>query len=207
MVFVTFAGKFQQTLVLISTQRPDLPLNRDNSPQTAMTFAEQEASYGRLADAGRYRHAASSRPFSGDAGTFTWFGASVPSVSTWHVNWDALAGLCQPSSAIPPTPTSASQRRVTFHLPDGSQESCSDSGLGDHEPVGSGPLLSHPLPLVQAQDDFYEQASPDKRTEADGNSDPNSGESAHICGANLVTLLLSLSPCLTEEEELSQRAR
>uniref|UniRef100_A0A3P9JGQ5 Protocadherin 9 n=1 Tax=Oryzias latipes TaxID=8090 RepID=A0A3P9JGQ5_ORYLA len=26
----------------------------------------------------------------------------------------------------------------------------------------------------QAQDDFYEQASPDKRTEADGNSDPNS---------------------------------
>ncbi len=41
--FVTFAGKFQQTLVLISTQRPDLPLNRDNSSQTAMTFAEQEA--------------------------------------------------------------------------------------------------------------------------------------------------------------------
>uniref|UniRef100_A0A673I5Q4 Protocadherin-9-like n=1 Tax=Sinocyclocheilus rhinocerous TaxID=307959 RepID=A0A673I5Q4_9TELE len=68
----------------------------------------------------------------------------------------------------------SSQRRVTFHLPDGSQESCSDSGLGDHEPVGSGPLISHPLPLVQAQDEFYEQASPDKRTEADGNSDPNS---------------------------------
>ncbi|KAJ8003321.1 hypothetical protein DPEC_G00147110 [Dallia pectoralis] len=66
---------------------------------------------------------------------------------------------------------SQSQRRVTFHLPDGSQESCSDSGLGDHE------LLSHPLPLVQGQvqDDFYQQASPDKRTEADGNSDPNSG--------------------------------
>lgn len=41
--FATFAGKFQQTLVLISTQRPDLPLNRDNSPPTAMTFAEQEA--------------------------------------------------------------------------------------------------------------------------------------------------------------------
>uniref|UniRef100_A0A096M8E1 PCDH9 protein n=1 Tax=Poecilia formosa TaxID=48698 RepID=A0A096M8E1_POEFO len=70
-----------------------------------------------------------------------------------------------------------SQRRVTFHLPDGSQESCSDSGLGDHEPVGSGSLLTQPLPLVQAQDDFYEQASPDKRTEADGNSDPNSGKS------------------------------
>ncbi|CAB1417125.1 unnamed protein product [Pleuronectes platessa] len=71
-------------------------------------------------------------------------------------------------------PSGESQRRVTFHLPDGSQESCSDSGLGDHEPVGSGSLLTQPLPLVQAQDDFYEQASPDKRTEADGNSDPNS---------------------------------
>ncbi|NXR99290.1 PCDH9 protein, partial [Oxylabes madagascariensis] len=69
-----------------------------------------------------------------------------------------------------------SQRRVTFHLPDGSQESCSDSGLGDHEPVGGGILISHPLPLVQPQDEFYDQASPDKRTEADGNSDPNSGE-------------------------------
>eukprot|EP00079_Xenopus_tropicalis_P033385 XP_017947156.1 PREDICTED: protocadherin-9 isoform X1 [Xenopus tropicalis] len=67
-----------------------------------------------------------------------------------------------------------SQRRVTFHLPDGSQESCSDSGLGDHDPVGSGTLISHPLPLVQPQDEFYDQASPDKRTEADGNSDPNS---------------------------------
>ncbi|KAK2119004.1 Protocadherin-9 [Saguinus oedipus] len=71
--------------------------------------------------------------------------------------------------------STSSQRRVTFHLPDGSQESCSDSGLGDHEPVGSGTLISHPLPLVQPQDEFYDQASPDKRTEADGNSDPNSG--------------------------------
>ncbi|CAL8380758.1 unnamed protein product [Arctogadus glacialis] len=66
-----------------------------------------------------------------------------------------------------------SQRRVTFHLPDGSQESCSDSGLGEQEPSGS--LLTHPLPLVQAHDQLYDQASPDKRTEADGNSDPNSG--------------------------------
>ncbi|RXM98213.1 Protocadherin-9 [Acipenser ruthenus] len=73
------------------------------------------------------------------------------------------------------TVTGLSQRRVTFHLPDGSQESCSDSGLGDHEPVGVGMLISHPLPLVQPQDEFYDQASPDKRTEADGNSDPNSG--------------------------------
>ncbi|KAL9867778.1 LOW QUALITY PROTEIN: protocadherin-9 [Geothlypis trichas] len=73
-----------------------------------------------------------------------------------------------------PLHTRQSQRRVTFHLPDGSQESCSDSGLGDHEPVGGGTLISHPLPLVQPQDEFYDQASPDKRTEADGNSDPNS---------------------------------
>ncbi|XP_042189899.1 protocadherin-9 isoform X5 [Callorhinchus milii] len=71
---------------------------------------------------------------------------------------------------------SSSQRRVTFHLPDGSQESCSDSGLGDHEPVNGGTLISHPLPLVQPQDEFYDQASPDKRTEADGNSDPNSSD-------------------------------
>lgn len=41
-------------------------------------------------------------------------------------------------------------------------------------------MISHPLPLVQAQDEFYDQASPDKRTEADGNSDPNSGKSATI---------------------------
>ncbi|XP_032878929.1 protocadherin-9 isoform X3 [Amblyraja radiata] len=75
-----------------------------------------------------------------------------------------------------PLHTRQSQRRVTFHLPDGSQESCSDSGLGDHEPVNGGPLISHPLPLVQPQDEFYEQASPDKRTEADGNSDPNSSD-------------------------------
>ncbi|XP_048388768.1 protocadherin-9 isoform X1 [Stegostoma tigrinum] len=73
-----------------------------------------------------------------------------------------------------PLHTRQSHRRVTFHLPDGSQESCSDSGLGDHEPVSGGTLISHPLPLVQPQDEFYEQASPDKRTEADGNSDPNS---------------------------------
>ncbi len=64
-------------------------------------------SNGKLADARWYRYAASSRPFDGDAGTFTRFWAYVPSVSTWHVNWDALAGPCQPSSAIPPTPTSA----------------------------------------------------------------------------------------------------
>ncbi|XP_062440382.1 protocadherin-11 X-linked-like [Rhea pennata] len=66
-----------------------------------------------------------------------------------------------------------SQRRVTFHLPDGSQESCSDSGLGDHEPNGSA-SASHPLPLGFPQEEYYEQASPNSRTEGDGNSDPES---------------------------------
>ncbi|OXB79448.1 UNVERIFIED_CONTAM: hypothetical protein H355_008343 [Colinus virginianus] len=65
------------------------------------------------------------------------------------------------------------QRRVTFHLPDGSQESCSDSGLGDHEP-SSGASTSHPLPLGFPQEEYYEQASPNSRTEGDGNSDPES---------------------------------
>jgi len=76
---------------------------------------------------------------------------------------------------------------------DGSQESCSDSGLGDHEPVGGGTLISHPLPLVQPQDEFYDQASPDKRTEADGNSDPNSGESlTELCLPELLWSLFSI---------------
>ncbi|KAH1165963.1 hypothetical protein KIL84_023522 [Mauremys mutica] len=69
--------------------------------------------------------------------------------------------------------TAKSQRRVTFHLPDGSQESCSDSGLGDHEPSSSA-STSHPLPLGFPQEEYYEQASPNSRTEGDGNSDPES---------------------------------
>lgn len=36
---MTFGGESSsKTLSLISTQRPDLQLNRDSSPQTAMTF-------------------------------------------------------------------------------------------------------------------------------------------------------------------------
>ncbi|CAG5990487.1 unnamed protein product [Menidia menidia] len=65
------------------------------------------------------------------------------------------------------------QRRVTFHLPDGSQESCSDSGLGDPEP-SSGASATQPLPLSFAQEEYYEQTSPNSRTEGDGNSDPES---------------------------------
>lgn len=72
------------------------------------------------------------------------------------------------------------ERRGYLHLPDGPQESCSDSGLGDHEPVGSGTLISHPS-SGSATGRIYDQASPDKRTEADGNSDPNSVSPHKVC--------------------------
>ncbi|TKS72304.1 Protocadherin-11 X-linked [Collichthys lucidus] len=65
------------------------------------------------------------------------------------------------------------QRRVTFHLPDGSQESCSDSGLGDPEPSSTA-STTQPLPLSFPQEEYYEQTSPNSRTEGDGNSDPES---------------------------------
>lgn len=72
-------------------------------------------------------------------------------------------------------PVLQTQRRVTFHLPDGSQESCSDSGLGDPEPSSTA-STSQPLPLSFPQEEYYEQTSPNSRTEGDGNSDPESSE-------------------------------
>ncbi|XP_060231743.1 protocadherin-11 X-linked isoform X3 [Meriones unguiculatus] len=66
-----------------------------------------------------------------------------------------------------------SQRRVTFHLPEGSQESISDGGLGDHD-SGSLPSLSHALPLGYPQEEYFDHAAPNNRTEGDGNSDPES---------------------------------
>lgn len=74
------------------------------------------------------------------------------------------------SSGVPQT-----QRHVTFHLPDGSQESCSDSGLGDPEPSITA-STTQPLPLSFPQEEYYEQTSPNSRTEGDGNSDPESSE-------------------------------
>ncbi|XP_008571896.1 PREDICTED: protocadherin-11 X-linked-like [Galeopterus variegatus] len=65
-----------------------------------------------------------------------------------------------------------SQRRVTFHLPEGSQESSSDGGLGDHD-AGSLPSTSHALPLGYPQE-YLDHAAPNNRTEGDGNSDPES---------------------------------
>ncbi|XP_053518401.1 protocadherin-11 X-linked [Artibeus jamaicensis] len=61
-----------------------------------------------------------------------------------------------------------SQRRVTFHLPEGSQESGSEGGLGELEAAGG----AHALPLhYRRGEDFYRTA-PTNRTEGDGNSDP-----------------------------------
>ncbi|XP_070114792.1 protocadherin-11 X-linked isoform X7 [Equus przewalskii] len=70
-------------------------------------------------------------------------------------------------------PQPQSQRRVTFHLPEGSQESSSDGGLGDHD-GGSLPSTSHALPLGYPQEEYFDHAAPNNRTEGDGNSDPES---------------------------------
>uniref|UniRef100_A0A2K6F5X4 Cadherin domain-containing protein n=1 Tax=Propithecus coquereli TaxID=379532 RepID=A0A2K6F5X4_PROCO len=70
-------------------------------------------------------------------------------------------------------PEPQSQRRVTFHLPEGSQESISDGGLGDHD-AGSLPSTSHVLPLGYPQEEYFDHAAPNNRTEGDGNSDPES---------------------------------
>ncbi|XP_041497154.1 protocadherin-11 X-linked isoform X6 [Microtus oregoni] len=69
--------------------------------------------------------------------------------------------------------TGKSQRRVTFHLPEGSQESISDGGLGDHD-AGSLPSTSHALPLGYPQEEYFDHGAPNNRTEGDGNSDPES---------------------------------
>ncbi|XP_058392283.1 protocadherin-11 X-linked-like isoform X2 [Diceros bicornis minor] len=70
-------------------------------------------------------------------------------------------------------PQPQSQRRVTFHLPEGSQESSSDGGLGDHD-GDSLPSTSHALPLGYPQEEYFDHAAPNNRTEGDGNSDPES---------------------------------
>ncbi|XP_035872273.1 protocadherin-11 X-linked [Phyllostomus discolor] len=65
-------------------------------------------------------------------------------------------------------PEPQSQRRVTFHLPEGSQESGSEGGPGELEAA----VGAHALPLhYRRGEDFY-RAAPSSRTEGDGNSDP-----------------------------------
>lgn len=68
-----------------------------------------------------------------------------------------------------------SQRHVTFHLPEGSQESSSDGGLGEHD-TGSLPSTPHALPLGYPQEEYFDHAAPNNRTEGDGNSDPESSK-------------------------------
>ncbi|CAB1430579.1 unnamed protein product [Pleuronectes platessa] len=84
----------------------------------------------------------------------------------------------------------STQRRVTFHLPDGSQESCSDSGLGDPEPSSTA-STTQPLPLSFPQEEYYEQTSPNSRTEGDGNSDPESSVLHHAAISLIPSPLLS----------------
>ncbi|KAM7417577.1 hypothetical protein PAMA_017288 [Pampus argenteus] len=91
------------------------------------------------------------------------------SPQTWNLSQTPEKTFNSP----PPICPHKTQRRVTFHLPDGSQESCSDSGLGDPEP-SSMASATQPLPLSFPQEEFYEQTSPNSRTEGDGNSDPES---------------------------------
>ncbi|XP_030621954.1 protocadherin-11 X-linked [Chanos chanos] len=90
-------------------------------------------------------------------------------------------------------PHKQTQRRVTFHLPDGSQESCSDSGLGEQEP-SSSTSTTQPLPLGFPQEEYYEQTSPNSRTEGDGNSDPES-----TIEVNLQKALAEASETCTQE--------
>uniref|UniRef100_A0A3P8Z092 Cadherin domain-containing protein n=1 Tax=Esox lucius TaxID=8010 RepID=A0A3P8Z092_ESOLU len=97
-------------------------------------------------------------------------------------------------SSVPPTCSHKTQRRVTFHLPDGSQESCSDSGLGDQEP-SSNASTTQPLPIGFPQEEFYEQTSPNSRTEGDGNSDPEST----MVEVNLANALVDASETCTQE--------
>ncbi|XP_045736167.2 protocadherin-11 X-linked isoform X1 [Mirounga angustirostris] len=73
-------------------------------------------------------------------------------------------------------PQPQSQRHVTFHLPEGSQENSSDGGLGDHD-VGI-PSTSHALPLGYPQEQYFDHTAPNNRTEGDGNSDPESCQSS-----------------------------
>ncbi|XP_048032083.1 protocadherin-11 X-linked isoform X1 [Megalobrama amblycephala] len=95
---------------------------------------------------------------------------------------------------VPATcPHKQTQRRVTFHLPDGSQESCSDSGLGEQEPNSSA-STTQPLPLGFPQEEYYEQTSPNSRTEGDGNSDPES-----TIEVNLQKALAEASETCTQE--------
>ncbi|XP_054978507.1 protocadherin-11 X-linked [Sorex araneus] len=69
--------------------------------------------------------------------------------------------------------TRTSQRHVTFHLPEGSQESNGNGRLGDHD-EGSLSSIFHALQHSCPQEEYFDHAAPNNRTEGDGNSDPES---------------------------------
>ncbi|XP_059502465.1 protocadherin-9 isoform X9 [Stegostoma tigrinum] len=124
-------------------------------------------------------------------GRFDW-GSTPP--TTFKPNSPDLArhyksGSPQPSFHLKPdTPISAKKHHVIQELPldntfVGGCDTLSkrSSTSSDHFSASEcssqgGFKTKGPLHTRQPQDEFYEQASPDKRTEADGNSDPNSND-------------------------------
>ncbi|XP_072884351.1 protocadherin-9 isoform X6 [Hemitrygon akajei] len=124
-------------------------------------------------------------------GRFDW---STTPPSTFKPSSPDLArhyksGSPQPSFHLKPdTPVSAKKHHVIQELPldntfVGGCDTLSkrSSTSSDHFSASEcssqgGFKTKGPLHTRQPQDEFYEQASPDKRTEADGNSDPNSNE-------------------------------
>ncbi|XP_072884323.1 protocadherin-9 isoform X3 [Hemitrygon akajei] len=122
-------------------------------------------------------------------GRFDW---STTPPSTFKPSSPDLArhyksGSPQPSFHLKPdTPVSAKKHHVIQELPldntfVGGCDTLSkrSSTSSDHFSASEcssqgGFKTKGPLHTRQPQDEFYEQASPDKRTEADGNSDPNS---------------------------------
>ncbi|XP_072434101.1 protocadherin-9 isoform X8 [Chiloscyllium punctatum] len=124
-------------------------------------------------------------------GRFDW-GSTPP--TTFKPNSPDLArhyksGSPQPSFHLKPdTPISAKKHHVIQELPldntfVGGCDTLSkrSSTSSDHFSASEcssqgGFKTKGPLHTRQPQDEFYEQASPDKRTEADGNSDPNSSD-------------------------------
>ncbi|XP_069746695.1 protocadherin-9 isoform X3 [Narcine bancroftii] len=97
------------------------------------------------------------------------------------------SGSPQPSFHLKPdTPVSAKKHHVIQELPLDNTFVGGCDTLSKHSSTSSdhfsasecssqgGFKTKGPLHTRQPQDEFYEQASPDKRTEADGNSDPNS---------------------------------
>ncbi|XP_072332219.1 protocadherin-9 isoform X5 [Scyliorhinus torazame] len=123
------------------------------------------------------------------------------------------SGSPQPSFHLKPdTPISAKKHHVIQELPldntfVGGCDTLSkrSSTSSDHFSASEcssqgGFKTKGPMHTRQPQDEFYEQASPDKRTEADGNSDPNSNE---CCTSKLLRSEQQQTTVILEEEKVS----